>query len=73
MPMLVRAGRTAFASIDPVYGKTARSLGASDWRVFWQVELPLVWRPAAGAAGVAFARVLAELVAAFFIAVRFSR
>ena len=72
-PILVGAGRMAFSSLDPVYGKAARSLGASDWRVFWRVEFPFVWRCAAAAAAVAFARILAELVAAFWIVARLSR
>lgn len=69
-PMLVRAGRGAFVSIDPAYAKVARSLGASDWRVFWRVEFPLVWRPIAAATAVALARVFAEIVAAFLILAR---
>lgn len=72
-PMLVRAGRMAFASLDPVYGKAARSLGAGEWRVFWRAEFPLVWRPALAAAGLAFGRVLAELGAGVLIAARLSR
>ena len=71
-PMLVRAGRMAFASLDPVFANTARSLGGSNWRVFWRVELPQVWRPAAAAA-VACARVLAELLVGIGIAVRLGR
>jgi molybdate transport system permease protein len=73
MPMLVRAGRMAFASIDPIYGNVARSLGRSDWRVFWRVEFPQVWRPTLGAAAVAFTRILAEMAAAVAIAARFGR
>ena len=69
-PLLVRAGRTALTSVDPVYGNTARSLGASDWRIFWRIEFPQVWRPAAAATTVAFARVFGEfVVAAVFIGV----
>jgi molybdate transport system permease protein len=69
-PMVVRAGRAAFVSLDPGYAKVARSLGASDWRVFWRVEFPLVWRPIASATAVALARVFAEIVAAFLISAR---
>jgi molybdate transport system permease protein len=72
-PMLVRAGRLAFGSIEPVYGNVARSLGCSDWRVFWRVEFPLVWRATLGAAALAFTRVLAEFGAAVWIASRVGR
>ena len=69
-PMLVRAGRVALTALDPVYGRAARSVGASDWRVFWRIELPLVFRSALAAAGLAFARVLAEFAFVFLLTVR---
>ena len=72
-PLLVRAGRTGFAGLDPLYGKTARSLGASDWRILWRIELPLIWRPAVIAAAIAFARVLAECAAIVLILPELSR
>lgn len=72
-PMLVRAGRMAFLSVDPTYGKAARSLGRSEWRVFWGVEFPLVWSDTAAAAAVALVRVLAEMAAAVVIAARLTR
>lgn len=64
IPWLVREGRTAFAGLDPIYGNAARGLGASDWRVFWKVELPLVFRSALAAAGLIFVRVFLESAAA---------
>jgi len=70
MPLVIRASLTAFASLDPNLGKAARSLGASGWRVFLRIELPLVLRPILAATALAFARVLAELAAAFWIASR---
>ena len=68
MPIVIRASRTAFASLDPNLGKAARSLGASGWRVFLRIELPLALRPILAAIALAFARVLAELAAAYWIA-----
>jgi molybdate transport system permease protein len=70
MPLLIRASRTAFASLDQNLAKAARSLGASGWRVFLRIELPLALRPILAAIALAFARVLAELAAAFWIASR---
>jgi len=66
-PVMVFGARLAFRSIDRVYTNTARSLGASDWRVFWRVELPLVWRLVLATGGFAVARLLAE-VALMFLA-----
>lgn len=47
------AATAAFAAVDPIYGNAARTLGASEWRIFSRVALPA----AAGSigAGVAFA------------------
>ena len=67
-PLLIWASRTAFASLDPNLGKAARSLGASGWRVFLRIDLPLELRPILAAIALAFARVLAELAAAYWIA-----
>ena len=68
MPLVVRASRTAFASLDPNLAKAARSLGAPGWRVFLRIELPLALRPILAAIALAFARVLLELAAAYWIA-----
>ena len=67
-PLLIRASRHAFASLDPSFGKAARSLGASGWRVFFRIELPLELRPILAAIALDFALVLAQLAAAFWIA-----
>lgn len=47
------AATAAFASLDPIYSDAARTLGASEWRIFARVALPA----AAGGigAGIAFA------------------
>jgi ABC-type sulfate transport system permease component len=47
------AATAAFGALDPIYGDAARTLGASEWRIFSRVALPA----AAGniGAGIAFA------------------
>jgi molybdate transport system permease protein len=70
VPLLVWAARAAFTSLDPAYGNAARSLGSSDWRVFWRVELPLAYRPILGATAFAFVRALTECAATLAIAGR---
>ena len=70
MPLLVRASRNAFASLDPNFGKAARSLGASGWRVFLRIELPLALQPILAAIALAFTLVLTQFAAAFWIANR---
>jgi molybdate transport system permease protein len=60
LPLLVFGARSPLAALDGAYGNAARSLGISEWRIFWRVLLPLCWRPVLGASAVAFARVFAE-------------
>jgi molybdate transport system permease protein len=67
-PLLVRAGRAAFQSVDHTLENVARSLGASEWRVFWRVTLPLARRSIAAAAAFSFARSLGDFGATIMIA-----
>jgi molybdate transport system permease protein len=41
LPFVVRSARAALEGVDPLLVATARSLGASRWRVFYAIELPL--------------------------------
>ncbi len=41
VPFLVNGAREAFASVDPELEKVAEPLGATPWRAFWYVALPL--------------------------------
>jgi molybdate transport system permease protein len=60
LPPIVLGARGPLNNINREYGNAARSLGSSEWRIFWRVLLPLGWRPILAAAGIAFVRVLAE-------------
>src|SRR5215831_14466990 len=44
LPLLVKSARAALESVDHSYERAARSLGASDWKLFWRVTLPLAQR-----------------------------
>jgi len=59
-PLLVKSARAAFESVDRSYERAARTLGASEWRVFWRVTLPLARRSILAAAVLAFARSLGD-------------
>jgi molybdate transport system permease protein len=59
-PLLIKSARAAFESIDHSYERAARTLGASEWSVFWRVTVPLARRSIAAAAALAFARSLGE-------------
>jgi molybdate transport system permease protein len=60
LPPIVLGTRRPLLELNREYGDAARSLGCSEWRIFWRVMLPLGWRPILAAAGVGFVRVLAE-------------
>lgn len=59
-PLLVKSARAAFESIDHAYERAGRSLGASEWSLFWRVSLPLAWGSIAAATVLAFARSMGD-------------
>ena len=67
-PLLVKTARAALESVDRSYEKAARNLGASEWRVFWHVTLPLARRSIFAAGVLAFARSLGDFGATLMIA-----
>jgi molybdate transport system permease protein len=68
IPLLVKSARAAFETVDRSYEKAARNLGASEWRVFWRVTMPLSRRPVLAASVLAFARALGDFGATLMIA-----
>ena len=67
-PLLVIAARAALESVDRSYERAARNLGASEWRVFWRITLPLARRSIFAAAVLAFARALGDFGITIMIA-----
>ncbi len=67
-PLLITSARAAFESVDRSYERAARTLGASEWRLFWRVTLPLARRSIAAAAALAFARALGDFGVTLMIA-----
>jgi molybdate transport system permease protein len=68
IPLLVKSSRAALETTDHACERAARSLGASEWRIFWKVTLPLSRRPIAAATALAFARSLGDFGATLMIA-----
>lgn len=68
LPLLVKSTRAALESVDPCYARAARSLGASEFRIFTQVILPLARRSILAAAALAFARSLGDFGITMMIA-----
>lgn len=68
LPLLVRASRTAFEQVDQRLEQIARTLGASEWRIFFTISLPLARRGVLGGTLLAFARALGEFGATIMVA-----
>lgn len=67
-PLLIKSARAGLESVDRTYERAARNLGASEWRVFWRVTLPLARRSVLAAAAVAFARSLGDFGVTIMVA-----
>ena len=68
LPLLVKSARAAFESVDRSYERAARTLGASEWRLFWRVTFPLAQRSILAAAALAFARALGDFGVTLMVA-----
>ncbi len=67
-PLLIKSARAAFEMVDHSYERAARNLGASEWRVFWRITLPLARRAIIAACTLAFARSLGDFGVTIMIA-----
>jgi molybdate transport system permease protein len=67
-PLLVRSARVAFEEVNPRLEQIARTLGASDARVFCTITLPLAVRGVVAGMILAFARALGEFGATIMVA-----
>ena len=68
LPLLVKSARAALESVDRSYERAARNLGASEWRLFWRVTLPLARRSILAATVLAFARSLGNFGVTLMVA-----
>lgn len=60
LPLMVRAIRLSIEAVDRRLEQAAATLGASPWRVFAGVTLPLAWPGIVAGAVLAFAKALGE-------------
>lgn len=67
-PLLVRSARVAFEEVNPRLEQIARTLGASDMRVFFRITAPLAARGILAGMILAFARALGEFGATMMVA-----
>jgi len=68
LPLMVRPARSALEAVPRRYVQAARTLGASPWRAFWRVQLPLARRGVLAGTLLAFFRALGEFGATLIVA-----
>jgi molybdate transport system permease protein len=67
-PLLVQAARAGFEGVDPRLEDVARTLGRSEFSIFWNVTLPLAWRSILAGLVLAFARAMGEFGVTLMVA-----
>ena len=67
-PLLVRSVRTSFADVNPRLEQIAATLGASGWRIFFVITIPLAYKGIIAGALLAFSRALGEFGATILLA-----
>jgi molybdate transport system permease protein len=67
-PLVFKSARAALESVDRDLEDAARTLGVSEWGVFFRVALPLAMRGILAGAMLAFARAMGEFGATLMVA-----
>jgi len=68
LPLVFKAARSSFESVDRNLEKAARTLGLSEKEIFFRVSFPLAWRGILAGTMLAFARAMGEFGATLMIA-----
>ena len=58
--LLIKAAQAGFEGVDRRLEQAARTLGRSEWSIFWSVTLPLAWRAVLAGTVLAFCRAMGE-------------
>lgn len=67
-PLVYKSSRAALEQVDHTLEDAARTLGATEWRVFTSVSLPLAWKGIFAGVMLAFARGMGEFGATLMVA-----
>ncbi|MBN1368382.1 MAG: molybdate ABC transporter permease subunit [Dehalococcoidales bacterium] len=67
-PLMYMSTRAGFEQVDINVEDAARTLGASEWKIFWTVTMPMAWPAVIAATILAFARALGEFGATLILA-----
>lgn len=68
IPLMYQSAKAAFLNIDHIYENAARTLGASEWRIFFKISFPLAWPGIVSGSVLSFARALGEFGATLMVA-----
>lgn len=68
LPLMYQNVKAAFLSVDSVYEQAARTLGSSEWRIFWTVTFPLAWPGIISGLVLSFCRAIGEFGATLMVA-----
>jgi molybdate transport system permease protein len=60
IPLLIKTVQAGFETVDVRLEQAARTLGRSEWSVFWSVTVPLSWRAFVAGTVLAFCRALGD-------------
>jgi molybdate transport system permease protein len=67
-PIYIKAARAVLEEVDPRFERAAQSFGASEWKTFWRVTLPLAQGGLFPLAALAFARSLGDFGVTIMVA-----
>ncbi len=67
-PLVYKSAKAAFESVDHTLEQAARTLGASELRIFFCISIPLAWRGIIAGVVLAFARGMGEFGATLMLA-----
>lgn len=68
LPLMYRTARGAFEQLDKNILDAARTLGVSEWRIFWHILLPNSWHGILAGLVLSFTRALGEFGATIMFA-----
>lgn len=67
-PLMYQSAAAAFSAVEPKLEQVARTMGASEWKVFWTITFPLAWPGLLAGLVLTFARALGEFGATLMLA-----
>jgi molybdate transport system permease protein len=67
-PLMYKTTKSAFSQMDKNITDAARTLGGTEWYIFWKVTVPVIWPGVAAGTVLSFARALGEFGATLMIA-----